>query len=516
MSRSSQGQGQLLAPARKNESQSFWFETIFFGFALVIGWALLANGLDAIIPMLLVVAGIILGYFILKKPFPVAMALYMSAAAFNYYYFYCARLTGRNPGDIADFGVPATPLEQIQKDIVFFLLLGLAVVKLFRQGIEGFPVWSVNLKHPIIKLIFAFSCFVIIHATLCVMEGGKLFNIFHYTRNNIEYMAIPLLLSTVLIKSEKNLNMILKGLLYTMPIIAVLGIIEVLIGGALYERNFFGGAPFLRATSTLQNPNNLGAYLGTTLGISIIYYLYGKLNSIEKFWFWPSVIAGLTCLFMTISRSSILIFFIMVSLCVSLHIFLSYRSRNKGNLPKKRKLIIGYGILMTASALILWKYFNFYYAIIDAMDVYLDTRTTVSHARLFAIFPTVQALLENPYSALFGYTKSTISASDNTFADILLQNGIIGFILYACMGLLIFLESYKGVMNGQNRRTHFYMVALYVISFQFMHGFTSLIYKAFPHNMYFWFMVGMLVWLGNNPSQELHQKENSHKMLLDT
>src|SRR5262249_32251628 len=163
---------------------------------------------------------------------------------------------------------------------------------------------------------------------------------------------------------------------------------------------------------------------------SIIYYLYGKFNKLEKLWFWPSLVLGLTCLFMTISRSSILVFFLMASICFGFYIVLSLKNKDKKNISRTKKLLIGYCLLVGISGIVLYKHFDFYYAIKDIMELYFDTRTGVSNARLFALAPTMSVLLKNPFFVLFGYTKSSYFASDNTFADILMLNGVIGFILY--------------------------------------------------------------------------------------
>jgi hypothetical protein len=484
-----------------------WLESICVLVALSAGWVVAQSDFGLALQLMLALVGLVIGGYILHRPFHQGFALYMALMAFNYYYFYCARLTGRNPSDFGDWGIPATPLEKLQKDIFFFVLLALALIKLFKDKMEGHPFWSRRLEHPLFKLILLYGAYVVTHGIFWILEGENTFNILQYIRTSIEFAAIPLVMCTALIRSEKQIDTVFKGIFYSLPVVSILGVIEFFIKGSAYERSYFGGELFYRAVSTLQNPNNLGAYLGTVLGIYILYFLYGRLNRFERWWFWPSLILGVACLFMTISRSSILIFFLMITLTLGVYFLAAWKSRKKLNSGALWKLVLGYGLLVGGSGLVLLKYFDFSHAMVNAVDLYVDNRAVLSQNRLYAPIISMAALLESPMTALFGYTPSGYIGSDNSIANVLVQNGVIGFLLYIAIWQRAWMDSLFGAIRGQAGRAHLYMASFYLIGFQVMHGFTSPINKNFPHNMYFWFTVGVLIWLGSRPAQSTPREE---------
>jgi hypothetical protein len=491
----------------RRENLNFpWLESSCVLIALSAGWVVAQSDFIMALQLVLVLVGIIIGGYVLHRPFHQGFALYMALMAFNYYYFYCAKLTGRNPSDFGDWGIPATPLEKVQKDIFFFVLLALALIKLFKDKMEGHPFWSRRLEHPLFKLILLYGAYVVTHGIFWIMEGENSFNILQYIRTSIEFAVIPLLMCTALIRSEKQINTVFKGILYSLPVVSILGIIEFFIKGSAYERSYFGGQMFYRAVSTLQNPNNLGAYLGTVLGLYILYYLYGQLNRFERWWFWPSLILGISCLFMTISRSSILIFFIMITLTLVVHFFAGRKDRKQQS-GVIWKPLLGYGLLVGASGLVLIQYFDFSHAMVNAVDLYVDNRSVLSQNRLYAPVISMAALLESPMTALFGYTPSGYIGSDNSIANVLVQNGVIGFLLYVAIWQRALMDGLFGAIRGQAGRAHLYMASFYLIGFQILHGFTSPINKNFPHNMYFWFTVGVLIWLGSRPARSTPTEE---------
>ena len=48
-----------------------------------------------------------------------------------------------------------------------------------------------------------------------------------------------------------------------------------------------------------------------------------------------------------------------------------------------------------------------------------------------------------------------------------------------------------------------YKIGFYVLTFQFLYAFSAPIHENFPHNLYFWFTVGMLAWLESQPPAKI-------------
>ena len=122
--------------------------------AIGLGSYVAQNDFESVVPLILSLSGFIIVRFALKRPFHEAFTLYIAIAAFNYYYFYCSKLTGRNPTDVpGSIGLPATDLEKLQKDIVFGLLLLLAGIKLFIGRIQGKEMWLKRTDHALLQMV---------------------------------------------------------------------------------------------------------------------------------------------------------------------------------------------------------------------------------------------------------------------------------------------------------------------------------------------------------------------------
>lgn len=456
------------------------------------------------VPLLLAMVAFVLLRYVFQRPFHEAFAIYMALAAFNYYYFFCSKLTGRNPTEVGNWGKPATSLERAQKDIVFFLILGLGLIKLFKNRLEGMPFWNKRLDHPIIKLILVFMGYSIFRTIFSVFTGESTFGLLFYLRSNVEFATIPLLMCTALITREKDLRLVFKGIIYSLPIVAILGIVEFLLRGSPYERQFYGGHIFSRATATLQNPNNLGGYMVTAMGVYILYFFKNQLNKFERWLFWPSMPLGFACLFMTLSRSSILFFFISLTICFAMLYYTARTEMGKERFEVCRNLMVTYILTLGVSVFVLHKYFDLTNAVNDAVDLYVQHSVTSSN-RAYAPIVTMGALLTNPVSALFGYSIADWrDISDNAFANILLRNGIIGFLIYISIWAWGLVLSFRRVMDTQSRKSFLYLICFYVLCFQFLYGFTAPVNQNFPHNMYIWFSFGVLAWLESKPA---HRKE---------
>lgn len=435
-----------------------------------------------------------------QRPFYQTMTFYLSIMAFNYYYFYCAAFTGRNPtNNPAVAGLGALPWEQAQKDVVFFIVLGIALLKLLYMHMEGKPFFAKKMNSRLLKYVGLWIVFSLVRTMLNLFEGDSLFDSMQYLRDNVEYAVIPFLLLTTLVKDEKQVTQILKGVIYTLPIVAVLGIWEFFIRGSLFTKSL-GGEVIYRAVSTLQNPNNLGSYIATTLGLYSIFFVRNQLNTFEKWLFWPTASAALLCLFMTMSRSSLLFFFISISVALFIHLkTLKVEQGIQSKITARNTVVIfTVGLLLCLG--ILFKYFNIVEAFQDASESYLGD-TGPARYRTFALWIIVDFMLSHPLGILLGYSKTAVyTAMDNSLAMLLLENGAMGFTLYLTIFIGAMRTCYRRLFSPlpQSRKAVYFAV-LYLLIFQLFHGWSHFIQKSFPHALYFWTFIGIVVWLESQP-----------------
>ncbi len=492
-----------MANASDIKKQSFFkqhlmiiLEIFFFVVAIGLAFYISVQDFGSVVPITLSMMGFIIARFILRRPFHEAVTLYVALSALNYYYFYCSALTGRNPTDWDLLeGAPATDLERAQKDIVFMILGSVGLLKLYVNRMEGLPLFAKNLNHPILKVTVTFIIYSIFRSLFVLFEGDSFFNAAYYLRTNVEFALLPFILMTSLILKEKQIRMIFKGFLYTLPIVALLGIIEFMIAGSPYEKSFYGGHVFSRATSTLQNPNNLGSYLVTTLGVYIIFFFKNRLNRVERILFWPTMPLGMMCLFMTLSRSSVLSFFVTLTAVFAIILLTSKKEMGRERFRICRNLMVGYTLFLAVSFFILYRYFDLNRAIYDAWELYFE-ESVVRNARAFALVPTLKLMLSNFFGALFGFSPVNLPAApDNGFANVLVRSGLVGFMLYVTIFFMSLKLSLSRLLDKKYRYSFLYLIIFYVLLFQAIFSFSAPMNATFPHNMYFWLVIGTLVWL---------------------
>ena len=486
--------------------------------ALGLGYWVAISGLEGAIPLIAGMGGFLVIRLIMRRPFHEAMTGFVAIAAFNYYYFYCSRLTGRNPTDVGTWGVPATNTEKMSKDIVLMGLLALAGFQLLHQHMENRPLWSRRMTHPLMMLISFFTVYTVLRGITWVFQGEDMYDLLYYIRGNVEFAILPLVLATVLIQKQEQLATVCKGMVYSLPIVSILGIVEFCINGSPYVRSFGGGHLFFRAASTLQNPNNLGGYLVTVLGVSAIYFLAKQYNFWERWGFKLTIPLAVTCLFMTLSRSSMLFMVATCAICGVLRLVAHVRSLPSGfGLTIKPKWLMLGGLALLGVIYVLITYFDFQHAVMDGASQYLDPSSTTANYRIFAPLFTLKGLLEHPVNALFGSTWTEVHfGPDNAFAYVLLRNGLVGFVMYAAIWIIALWTCLRRVLW---RYCHFlYWVCTYVLVFQFLYGFSAPIHENFPHNMYFWLIIGVLAWLESEPTQDaqpVYSLENLVKQLME-
>ena len=477
-----------------------------------LGFYVTQRDFGAVVPIILAFTLMIIVRFTLKRPFYESLTLYMAIAAFNYYYFYCSRLTGRNPTDVPGVGMPATDLERMQKDIIFGIMLLLASIKMFSIKMQGKSIWLKRITHPLLRITVFYVVYSILRSFFVVFQGGSPFNAMVYVRVNAEYALIPFLMLSTLITEEKQLQVIFRGMLYTLPLVALLGIIEFFIQGSPYIRSFSAGQTFYRATSTLQNPNNLGGYLGTVMGVYVIYFIKQKLGGMEKTMFFPAMGLGMACLFMTLSRSSILTFLILVSATIFIFLYAQSKRLKKQKYKLAKNIIGFYGVVLLISLFVLYKFFDFSNALSDGLSLYGSGESSTGSGRIFALFVYLFPVISNPLRALFGYGVGLFSGIDNAFAYNLVENGLVGFGLYISIWFISFKVCLKRILDKNREYSYLYLVCFYILGYQALYGCTAPININFPHNLYFWFTVGVLGWMETpfqDPSMQAISEEKS-------
>lgn len=487
-------------------------EVLFVLFALFAGFWTASAGFKAFVIILVSLLAFLGVRLLLRRPFHEALALFVGLSAFNFYYFYCARLTGRNPTDVGTWGIPATNLEKLMKDFVLFALLGLAGFKLIHQRLENRPLWSRRLNHPMVWLILLFMAYSVIRGITWVFQGEDMYDLLYYIRGNMEYAVIPLVLITILVREESQLSLICRGMVYSLPIVSILGIVEFFLQGSPFVRTFGGGHYFYRATSTLQNPNNLGGYLVTVLGVGMVYFLAKKYNAWERWGFKLTIPLALACLFMTLSRSSLMFMVATAVICLVLRWIAHRRSLPEGYVIINMKWVIWSALILLGGLYVLFNYFDFLHAFQDAANQYLDPTSSVAGYRIFAPFFTLKTMLANPLKILFGITWKEVNfGPDNAFGYILLRNGLLGFVMYAAIWGIALWTCIRRVLW---RYSHYlYWVCTYILVFQFLYGFSAPIHENFPHNLYFWLAIGVLIWLESEPVEEVEQQSQLEQLM---
>ncbi|MEM0952416.1 MAG: O-antigen ligase family protein [Cyanobacteria bacterium P01_H01_bin.74] len=479
-----------------------WFgEILLVMLALVLG--ILVAGYSAQ-TLVVAITGLLLFVslrFAKNRSFYEIIALYIALAAFNFYYFYCAKLTGRNPTDLGTWGKPATTLEKLQKDIVLAILLLATLSQMVIGQISRMAVFQVNLNHPIYQVVGIYFVFCIIRSLFKVYENESLFYIFYYLRMTVMFITLPLILA-VAVKKKSQLLRICKWWVMPMIIIAILGIVEFSIGGSPYYRSFVDGKVFYRATATLQNPNNLGAYLAVMLGVSGIFLFFKKhFNFFERIILMGSLPVGFVCLLMTLSRSSILFLFASLIICLGVFVhyqlFKSPQSRIKKEALKKTllKWLAVLSPILVVLLVVSIQVFNLDQALSLGFSQYFNANSDQGQFRLFSTAVTFDYLLSHPVHFLFGSGWANYAQKpDNAFASMLMRNGLIGFMLYLTIWCQAFFYTLRGIYLNQSYQV-IYWVSLYFFTFQALYGLTAPVHVNFPQNLYFWFMVGVIAYL---------------------
>lgn len=487
-------------------------ESVMVLAALLVGYWVSRTGMEGLVPVLAAMAGFVVIRVIWKRPFAEALALFVGLSAFNFYYFYCARLNGRNPTDVGTWGVPATNMEKLTKDLVFMALLALGGLKLFYMRLENYPLLSRRLNHPLIWLIILFIAYSALRGISWVFQDEGLYDLLYFIRGNMEFSLIPLIAMTAVIQEERQLAVVFRWVIYALPVVSALGIVEFFIHGSPFIREGWQGHVFYRAASTLQNPNNLGGFLATILGVGMVYLLAGQFKRWERWTFWLTIPLAVTCLFMTLSRSSIVFLAATSVVCLLLRWVAHRRSLPAGFVTINKKWLAVALFGLAGGGFVLMNYFDFQHILSEAARQYLDPTSSVAGYRIFAPFSVLPILLDNPIKALFGITWKEVNfGPDNAFGYILLRNGVVGFVLYVAIWGVALSTCIRRVLW---RYCHFlYWVCTYVLVFQLFYGFSAPIHENFPHNMYFWVVIAILVWMESHAAEGAPQKPALEKLL---
>lgn len=237
---------------------------------------------------------------------------------------------------------------------------------------------------------------------------------------------------------------------------------------ALYMYAYYGIRTLLvygeRLGGELGNQNSIGITCASAIIFSIIYLSY---NHDRTRWLYllPIVICLPACLF-TGSRKSIL----LIALCILIY-FLS-QNREKGQTQRVLFLVlflivIWYTIVNIPAFSVIYERFDSLLSLFGRNNMQLDTG---SENRVRYITEGWKAFLESPMwgnGFCYSYYKWGVY-SHNNYVELLMNNGLIGFLLYYSIHLRLIFHAYKinkHVKNSRDIYSKIYIVIMTIILF---------------------------------------------------
>jgi O-antigen ligase len=226
----------------------------------------------------------------------------------------------------------------------------------------------------------------------------------------------------------------------------------------------------------LASSNLIAAFIVPSIFLILIGYS-GK-------WYikWVVVIISLIAVILSTSDGAILVLF------ATLMIYFLFI---KNKLDKKTKLFL---LIMLSSGFILFVLINY-----QALD-------EITHHRYGLIVRDLKLWMDH---IIFGngmHYEGRESGTHNILVDLLVQNGIVGFILYICSLIIIFKEINKN-KNKQLMGLFLYLIATFIHSL----GETS--YFNYSNDMLFWFIAGVAVSQVNYFKTINGVHEHKHKLV---
>ena len=417
------------------------------------------------------------------------------------------------------------------------LILCLFLVEIFAEiGLPNYrPVWITGLSLKNFFLYFLFLCFLthiiikrdwsflqytkvihifyillIVYGSISVVYNSIFSNIPHYNVNSAIQTLKEDLVDTYLlflifsyfVDTKEKAHFFFKFFLVLMTI----GCILTIIGVYIPSLNFFGfDEGNIRANGPMGEPNQTGAVLA--LFILFAISMFWKSTNISRYIYALSVSLMLATLLLTSSRGGLL--GVILGLCIFIWLL-------------RKKMSLGVIVLVIVSFFLFFglswflapeSYKNLFLSRIGMLEVHnkLDLYY-ISAGRTYIWKRGLEVLIKSP---VLGYGWAafrffTHYSSHNTFLEVLVSVGIIGFILYISIFFFLLKILYKTAVDSNEP------YSTYI--FGIIAGICALLCSVFFVNLYkpwlvVWSFLGVCIGYANLLLIQTDSKEDKNESL---
>lgn len=332
------------------------------------------------------------------------------------------------------------------------------------------------------------------------------------------YTAYPLLgffAARLMVKSTRQIRQVMSALYWSAAIVAIYGIkqyflpssVDLNIVHRLPEATgvyYFAGTPHhMRAFSTMSGPFHLGIYMVLTVLLLVVLSLQpGR----KRFPLILAIIITMGCLLLTGARST------WVGLIGGLAFYLFLQIREKKFFLALRT-VIGVSLLFLVIFLITYN-FGFFLSVYEYLlsitkmtrDRHLLERVASWRNKYLPL------IIRNPFGYGTGAAVDTVGVfvTHSSYIKVAVELGLIGSILFFAILLSSFMGGLKTYLQLKN--SFLKLATTWILSFLVAISITGLavpIFDCYPANLYFWFLLGILVQLGDidtNRAADSHKK----------
>jgi hypothetical protein len=394
-----------------------------------------------------------------------------------YYFIFDLYLKAMDIYEISEIG------KSIRDFTWVYVLLSFSFWVVLKKN-TGFKFWFHDKK--LLIFIFIFMIYSLVQAVRTYPQIG-MFGTVLAIRNTIEY--IPLIFVTVTtVKTKEDVMKIMKWFTVLVFVVSTYGIIQFIFN--IENRNFVILRPDygytetgVVVTSVFPDYNYLACFL-----IFLVFMILSIYNYLSPRIFIVSTLT-LSSIVLLLTQSRMGLFTFMV--CLFLLFML------------KRKFNFASAMIVLASAMVLIFYSELSLSRIQTLGIKEDPR-------FVSWIYDIQNIIENPLFGyglgMFGGTNLTLGKSlggeifgvDNFYLTTALNMGLLGLILFFIIIYHIFSFSLKlkRIVEDKFLRDMIFGINIGIFGILFFTiAFNQL--EAFPINLYFWFLVGLIYVIAN-------------------